>query len=182
MKWKEGIMMNRISSYKFIGKLTLLVCLLNIIFMFMMSFSLLPYNAATPLITALAQYPFFPFVYGVIFLLTIFLGILSLLRFRQNTKNKMFLIHLIYAILIIVLLIHGFDLVRMCTYLLIGKTSALQVMVSAYNDNTLLSHLMSMLFGYLTCGYLSLGMALISLVLQLQIAGKLYFPRSEVGE
>lgn len=169
----------RCSSYKFLGKLTLLICGLIIVFMFMMSFSLLPYNEATPLVKALNQFAFFPIVYVIVLVLTFFLGVMSFLRWRSTKKNMMYLIHLIYAIVTILLLLNGFDLVRLSFYELVGQTKALKLLMATMSETKMLSHLMSMLFAFLTCGYLSLGMMLISLVLQIQIAGKLYFPRSE---
>lgn len=166
-------------GYRFLSNVIILMCIVTLCFVFITSWSLMPYNASTTMIKALAHYTFFPIAYVIVIILALFIGIISLIRFIQNKKNAMYLIHVIFVIVLLALMAYGFDLVKMTVYMNLGATSKVSAMLKGLSEAKRLQHLMSMLFAFTISGYLSVGMLLMCIILKLQICGKLYFPRRE---
>lgn len=167
------------SGYRFLSNVIIVMCVVTLCFVFITSWSLMPYNASSTMIKALDHYTFFPIAYVIVIVLAIFIGIISFIRFMQNKKNGMYLIHFIFIIILLGLMAYGFDLVKMTAYMNLGMTSKVNAMIKGLNEAQRLKHLMSMLFAFTISGYLSVGMLLMCIVLKLQIGGKLYFPRRE---
>ena len=166
-------------SYSFINGLIMIICLLDLISVALVSGTLLKSTDSAYFLEALAQLPFLPIVYGILVAFNILLIILSLIRWRRNPVNKMYLTSSLFGVLMLLIGIHVFPLVRLTYYAVFGQVQAIGKMTLKLNEAALMNRLMSMLFALIISGFLAIAMLMMALVVYFQIKGKLYFPRRE---
>lgn len=166
-------------SYGFINALILIICVLDLAGVTFISSQLMTSNNSSYFLEALKKLAFLPVGYIAFVILNIILLICSLMRWRRNKINKMYLISMIFSALMLLISLRVLPMVRLTVYELMNNQKMVSAMTLSMNEAALMNYLMGLLFAFIISGFIALGMLMMSGVIHYQIKGKLYFPRRE---